>query len=250
MVNIDTVYQKVLAFANKEQRGYITPQEFNLFANQAQTEVYEQYYYDVNQNKRIIGNQTVYADVDSILSDKLSIFHSQVPNLTMLNNTATLPANLHRTNRVTLNIATDPTIVPSTVPFPILHTMEVEKLSHSDFLNANSGPLTKPHINRPVYHQQQDEITILPNVDFTQGHRVDISYYRAPANVSWGYLVLNAKALYNSDPLRTQHFELHASEETELVYKILKYAGVAMRKQDIPQAAQSLESLQNQQEKQ
>ena len=41
MVNIDTVYQRVLAFANKEQRGYITPQEFNLFANQAQMEIYE-----------------------------------------------------------------------------------------------------------------------------------------------------------------------------------------------------------------
>ena len=33
MVNINNVYQKVLALANKEQRGYITPQEFNLFAN-------------------------------------------------------------------------------------------------------------------------------------------------------------------------------------------------------------------------
>ena len=33
MVNIDTIYQRVLATANKEQRGYITPQEFNLFAN-------------------------------------------------------------------------------------------------------------------------------------------------------------------------------------------------------------------------
>ena len=31
-VNIDTVYQRVLAIANKEQRRYITPQEFNLLA--------------------------------------------------------------------------------------------------------------------------------------------------------------------------------------------------------------------------
>ena len=31
-ISIDDVYQKVLAIANKEQRGYITPQEFNLFA--------------------------------------------------------------------------------------------------------------------------------------------------------------------------------------------------------------------------
>ena len=40
MVIIDTVYQKVLAFANKEQRGYITPQEFNLYADQAQKEIF------------------------------------------------------------------------------------------------------------------------------------------------------------------------------------------------------------------
>ena len=47
-INIDTVYQKVLAMANKEQRGYITPQEFNLFANQAQQDIFEQYLYDLN----------------------------------------------------------------------------------------------------------------------------------------------------------------------------------------------------------
>ncbi len=45
-VSIDTVYQRVLAILNKEQRGYITPQEFNLFANQAQLDIFEQYFYD------------------------------------------------------------------------------------------------------------------------------------------------------------------------------------------------------------
>ena len=41
---VDTVYQRVLALANKEQRGYITPQEFNLFANHAQMDIFEQYF--------------------------------------------------------------------------------------------------------------------------------------------------------------------------------------------------------------
>ena len=40
-VNIDTVYQRVLTLANKEQRGYITPQEFNLLANHVQMEIFE-----------------------------------------------------------------------------------------------------------------------------------------------------------------------------------------------------------------
>ena len=52
MVNIDTVYQRVLAIANKEQRGYITPLEFNLLANQAQMIIFEQYFYDLDKVKK------------------------------------------------------------------------------------------------------------------------------------------------------------------------------------------------------
>ena len=62
-ISIDEVYQTVLALANKEQRGYITPQEFNLFANQAQMEIFEQYFYDLNQFKRVPGNSSGYADM-------------------------------------------------------------------------------------------------------------------------------------------------------------------------------------------
>ena len=48
-ISIDTVYQRVQAILNKENRGYISPQEFNLFANQAQLEIFEQYFFDLNQ---------------------------------------------------------------------------------------------------------------------------------------------------------------------------------------------------------
>ena len=73
-VNINTVYQTVLAVANKEQRGYITPQEFNLFANQAQMDIFEQYFYDINQFGRIPGNDTEYADMLDILNEKINLF--------------------------------------------------------------------------------------------------------------------------------------------------------------------------------
>ena len=48
MVNVDTVYQKVLALCNKEQRGYMTPQEFNLLADKAQFEIFDGYFHDIN----------------------------------------------------------------------------------------------------------------------------------------------------------------------------------------------------------
>ncbi len=73
-VSVDTVYQKVLGILNKEQRGYVTAQEFNLFANQAQLDLFEQYFYDINQFGRIPGNSTKYSDMLNMLDKKISPF--------------------------------------------------------------------------------------------------------------------------------------------------------------------------------
>ena len=92
MVNIDTVYQKVLAIANKEQRGYITPQEFNLFADQAQMEIFEQYFYDIDQFERRIGS-----DIVELLQEKISLF--QQPSVAVISGT-TLPANMYKVDSI------------------------------------------------------------------------------------------------------------------------------------------------------
>ena len=91
-VNIDTVYQRVLAIANKEQRGYITPQEFNLFANQAQMDIFEQYFYDLDQFMKMPGNDSTHADMVDIIKEKIDIFERYSQPVTMGNNgLGTLP---------------------------------------------------------------------------------------------------------------------------------------------------------------
>jgi len=52
-INVNTVYQTVLLILNKEQRGYMTPQEFNSVATQVQLEVFENYFEDLNQQIRV-----------------------------------------------------------------------------------------------------------------------------------------------------------------------------------------------------
>ena len=74
MVSVDTVYQRVLALANKEQRGYITPQEYNLFANQAQMEIFEEYFHHLNQYLRNPGNQSNFSDSVDYIEDEISRF--------------------------------------------------------------------------------------------------------------------------------------------------------------------------------
>jgi hypothetical protein len=65
-----------------------------------------------------------------------------------------------------------------------------------------------------------------------------------------GIFVISGKALYDPNPAKTTNFELHPSEEPELVYKILKLAGVSMKRDELARAGGSLESQQIQQEKQ
>ena len=73
-INIDTVYQRVLGISNKEKRGYITPLEFNLFANQAQLDIFNQYFYDLNQFARIPSTQDEYSSSVDLIKEKMSIF--------------------------------------------------------------------------------------------------------------------------------------------------------------------------------
>ena len=100
-VSIDTVYQRVLGILNKEQRGYVTPQEFDLFANQAQADLFEQYFYDINQFGRIPGNDTEYSDMLTLLNEKINIFETVAPPTRNAANTYFVqPTDLYRLGSV------------------------------------------------------------------------------------------------------------------------------------------------------
>ena len=237
MVNIDTVYQRVLALANKEQRGYITPQEFNLFANQAQMEIFEQYFYDLNQVARIPGNDYFYADVDDLLEEKMQIFDSWDDQIIVsgwdISNAVdrVIPNYVYRIHRVEFN------------------NVSCEILKTKDFEDVILTPLTMPTDQRPVANLRNNIMRVRGNGG-TPIQATSVFYFRIPNRVQWGYVVVNNQAMFDTNPAKTMHFELHRSEETELVYKILKYAGISMKRDDVVQTAQGLESLQVQQEKQ
>tara|TARA_R110002020_G_scaffold1011_4_gene5130 strand:- start:17917 stop:18609 length:693 start_codon:yes stop_codon:yes gene_type:complete len=229
MINVDTVYQRVLALSNKEQRGYITPQEFNLLANQAQMEILNQYFYDINQFGRQHGNDTEYSDMLSVIQEKLSELEVRVANISVSGGIYDYRDNitdLYKLGTVTTGAG-----------------REIEQVNNNEWYLLSSSPLTSPTVNYPVYVNRVDGLNIYPN----NMELIDISYTREPAPVFWGYVVVNDKALYNV--ATSVNFDLHASEETELVYKILKLAGITLDKQAVVQVGQTLEQSQVQQEK-
>jgi hypothetical protein len=245
MVNIDTVYQRVLAVANKEQRGYITPQEFNLFANQAQMDIFEQYFYDVNQFSRAPGNETEYSDMLDLLNEKIDMF--QVRGATVGSAGTVLPTAIYRLGGVF--------VIQGGV------TNEAERVNEKDWAYIQNSPLMQPKNNRPIY---------IPNGINTNGSSLIIvighnpltgtaqqitsnvrcNYITRPGRVEWAYVVVNGYAQYDGTTPPTEHFELHESEETNLVLKILQLSGIVMKDVGLYQVAAQEEMKDIQQEKQ
>ena len=86
MVEINSVYQKVLTLSNKEQRGYITPQEFNHLADRAQLEIFESYFHDIKTAHHKMQNQSDESDELEMLYEKLSV-HRVLDDALTINNT-------------------------------------------------------------------------------------------------------------------------------------------------------------------
>jgi hypothetical protein len=73
-ININTVYQTTLLLLNKEQRGYLTPAEFNSIATQVQLDIFENYFEELNQQLRVPQADVDYSDRIMNLDEKISIF--------------------------------------------------------------------------------------------------------------------------------------------------------------------------------
>ena len=239
MVNINSVYQKVLALANKEQRGYITPQEFNLYSDKAQLEIFNDYFHKIKMTERKPKSQMDYADELEMIEEKLHPFHvDETVNYDTTNNYLTLPTGTHKiisitrdTNQVT---QVNKTQIAYTQNQPLLKANK----ARSVFVRENSGIV---HIY-PAPTQSDYNFNTVASLNLTPStlndtEQFEVSYYKKPAAPNWTYIVLNNKAMFNAGASDLQNFELHGSEEEHLVYKILMLAGFTMKQPDIQQSA-------------
>ena len=233
MPNVDTVYQRVLALANKEQRGYITPQEFNLLANKAQLIIFEQYFYDIDielnemGTKQAPGNSTEYSNRIDILAEKIAPFEQyKVAMSAVSGNELTLPTTIavHKLGTVFYGAST--------------YDVEVERVEKNELHYMERTALAAPTDARPVYVRKTDSVVKLfpasPTVSYTTTN-VTCNYIAKPTPVIWAYTVVNNQAMY--DATISVDFELHESEETDLVYKILELAGITLNKPGLVQMA-------------
>lgn len=225
-ISVDTVYKTVLLILNKEQRGYMTPDEFNKVGAQVQLEIFEKYFEDLNQLTRVPQNDMDYADRVAYLDEKISVFKKHGSLITPgSNGIVALPDDLHILGAVTMN------------------DIEVERVSRNAYYNLKRSPLTKPTFSYPVYLFQDNGIQLDPygqdEGEITQ--RVALDYIFKPTNPVWGYnsgslgqFIFSPVGEANSASV---DFNLHSSEQTEVILRILAYAGIIIRDPNVVQAA-------------
>ena len=163
-VNIDRIYQNVLAMANKEQRGYITPQEFNLYADQAQIDIFERYFHDIRQAETRMEGDMEFSSAVNILDEKISVFRNFDTTIyaTSFDGKMTLPSDLYRLESISyytdhnfLSMFTTNQVVTTdtqTSGFVGARSIkiELEEVKKKDISNLITD-LTRPTRRRPVF---------------------------------------------------------------------------------------------------
>ncbi len=236
---INEVRNTVLSILAKDNRGYVTPFEFNLYAKQAQLDIFERYIYlysnaIIKQNQRMHGEG--YSDVPKKLSEVLDTFY-KVDSLTYTAPYFEAPADSYFIQKLVLN------------------NKEIEKVSQQKVLYLLASNLTAPTVAYPVYTLMDNDGTTTSRSNFTVYPNtitasVDAHYLRYPKEPKWTYTSVGGDPLFNPSPsLGYQDFELPMSDFSDLVVKILQYAGVSIREQEVMAAAKA-EELQEIQQKQ
>jgi hypothetical protein len=231
---INDVRNTVLSIISKDNRGFITPFEFNLFAKQAQLEIFGQYMFNYSnainkQNGRMHGEG--YTDIPKNMAEIIDSF-SMFTALIYDNGTNKfdLPVDYFFLEKVIYN-----------------NSKEVEKVSHRKILNLVNSNLTAPSTAYPVYTMDEQGILVYPTTITTN---ITSQYLRYPKDPNWTYSTTNlGDPLFNPGAATYQDFELPLDDFANLVIKILEYSGISIREADVVSAAKA-EEVQDIQQKQ
>ena len=238
-INVDTVYKTVLLILNKEQRGYMTPDEFNKTATQVQLDIFEQYFEDLNQQLRVPQSDYDYSDRQMSIDEKISPFKTEgnciysagkfnLPILDIEGNTVINTGAEPASNEVSFYKLGTPIFTP-----PAGFDTELQRLARNDFYNIEKSPLTASTKEFPTYLYESNKLTVRPKSITSD---VSTSFIRKPKNVTWGFtLGTVGQYLYSSS--NSVNFQLSSSEQVEVITRILFYSGIIIRDPQIIQVA-------------
>lgn len=231
---INDVRNTVLAILNKDNRGSITVDDFNLYSKQSQLEIFEQYFHDyaLAVNKR---NQQRYSTGHSNIPERLEEiidFFTDPTTLTYngISLQFTIPDNTYKIGTLIYNNSVEVEIVPANKIFNLISALDVT-----------------PDTGCPAGVIYGDEIKVYPTSIAS-----DISALRTryPLDPKWTYNSFSdGEPLFNQSASDYQDFEIPKDDFYNLVAKICQYAGTQIREPEVVQFVKGDEIQEKQEQK-
>lgn len=235
---INEVRTAVLAIVNKNNYGYITPNDFNLYARMAQMDIFEDYFQTYNDQvyRQNYGSLSAaktkisgegYANLRQITEEVIDTF-SATATMTYSGGNFIAPADCY----TMINVLYSGKIV--------------DRVSLSKINQLNASNLTAPSTLFPAYTMTgtgtgatlAQRVVVYPS-SIISG--VTAQYIRVPTAPNWNYVSLvTGEPIYN--PGTSTDFELPEADFSDLVARILQYAGISIREQEVVQAAGAKEA--------
>lgn len=247
MVGIDNVYKTVLYIINKEQRGYITPDEFNKLANQVQLDIYNSYFTDGEiQNKKDMMNvdpYSFYLDKSNNVEEKIEIFVKDEQPLTLTSGVwVAADTNIKTIGNIIATYDDNGYTKLQTVSW-------VDKVTKEEYRLIAKSRYAPADQRNPVYYASSSSI----------GADNGAKIYPEPDTVVADVLMLpgEPKWIYTEDPTTGAYvysntsidFDLHPTEASNLITGILRYCGVIIKSPEVVQIAQQEMVNKNQENK-
>lgn len=235
MVSINYIRNATLFILNKNNLGYIAPNEFDIFCGLAVRDIYENLFYQYNQfinkqNKRLTGSE--YANIPKNIQEQIDHYASYTDNTNFVydsnKGTWSYTGNdLYRVENLSLvEIATQKKI-------------DVELVSKSQLNVLKNSPMTTPSLLFPAYVKIMNQFQVFPTVPAT--HTLELFYLRSPLNPKWTYTTVAGNPVFNPSASDLQNIDLHESLMIPFLTKVLNYAGCSIRETEIEQFANSEE---------
>ena len=190
MISVDRVYQTVQKILNKEQRGYLPPNEFNLFATQAQIEIFENYFFELGRSVAAYGyRDSMYENIPENIFEKLEPFVKSFP-VALNSGTGTLPTDMYRLE----------TLLAGNIP--------VEHKMHDEIGILERSELTRGTTQSPYYTRVGNSIRVYPNtITIAVAHYIG----ELTSSPKWTYMNVMGKPVFNPGDGEFQDFELQVS---------------------------------------
>lgn len=197
MIDVNDNYKLVNDLLSKNNGVYLTPDEYNRYAEIASLEYFDTLVGSKNTNRSVYG-------INRTLDRRLKEFREVAPTL-VEDGVAELPDNCELLTAV----YTDDYI-------PLRQTDE------DRFARLMQDPLASPTEDDPVYKEINEYIEVFPETLPS----VTIEYLRKPLSPKYAYTVENRRAVYN--PTNSVHFEWNKRDESELTMRILQLCGISV----------------------